>query len=308
MSCAVSGRGLFVVLAEHAQDGGRGGLLALLLACGNYEAGGDVAQAQLLPAQVEGHGEHGVVGDGGAADGLAAGAGRLVAFQGAVADVLALHPRQRGEHGEHDSGRVVRALRLAGQEFQPDVAGLQLLGQRRELDAAAEPLVLVHDDRDRGPGRAQLPGQGDGLVELGAADATRIFLEKIRVAPEARSESVWVSSDWRTVEARAYPIRTCPAGPAPAATGRGSSTRAEPGLRSAGTGTLRAFARWGTRRNRAVWYWTATRPRPVRHGEPAWAAQEEIGQSPASTRRKSVAPARLPKAGSLSNLSAGTRF
>src|SRR6266567_2509149 len=273
MSCAVSGRGLFVVLAEHAQDGGRGGLLALLLACGNYEAGGDVAQAQLLPAQVEGHGEHGVVGDGGAADGLAAGAGRLVAFQGAVADVLALHPGQRGE-----------------------------------LDAAAEPLVLVHDDRDRGPGRAQLPGQGDGLVELGAADATRIFLEKIRVAPEARSESVWVSSDWRTVEARAYQIRTCPAGPAPAATGRGSSTRAEPGLRSAGTGTLRAFARWGTRRNRAVWYWTATRPRPVRHGEPAWAAQEEIGQSPASTRRKSVSPARLPKAGSLSNLSAGTRF
>ena len=55
-------------------------------------ASGDVAQAQLLAAQVEGDGEHGVVGDGRAADGLAAGAGRLVALQSAVADVLALHP------------------------------------------------------------------------------------------------------------------------------------------------------------------------------------------------------------------------
>jgi hypothetical protein len=58
---------------------------ALLLSRGDDEAGGDVTQAQLLPAQVEGHGEHDVVSDGGAADGLAAGAGRLVAFQGATA-------------------------------------------------------------------------------------------------------------------------------------------------------------------------------------------------------------------------------
>ena len=114
-----------------------------------------------------------------------------------------------------------------------------------------------------------------------------IFSAKIRVTPAARSESVWVSSDWRTVEARAYPIRTCPAGTAPAAAGRGSSVQAEPGLRSGGTGTLRAFARWGTSRNRAVWYCAATLPRPVRHGDPAGAAQEDIGQSFASTRRKS---------------------
>ena len=96
-----------------------------------------------------------------------------------------------------------------------------------------------------------------------------------------------MSSDWRTVEARAYPIRTCPAGAVPAAAGRGSSAQAEPGLRSGGTGTLRAFARWGTSRNRAVWYWAATLPLPVRHGDPAGAAQEDIGQSFASTRRKS---------------------
>ena len=115
--------------------------------------------AQLLPAQVQGHGEHGVVGDGAAADGLAAGAGRLVAFQGAVADVLPFHPRQRGEHGEHDPGRVVRALQLAGQELQPDVGGPQLLGQRRQLQAPAEPLcscttrvTATRTRRSRGPG------------------------------------------------------------------------------------------------------------------------------------------------------------
>ena len=40
-------------------------------------------------------------------------------------------------------------------------------------------------------------------------------------------------------------------------------------------------------RNRAVWYCAATLPLPVRHGDPAGAAQEDIGQSFASTRRKS---------------------
>ena len=119
------------------------------------------------------------------------------------------------------------------------------------------------------------------------AARVEIFSAKTRVTPEARSESVWVSSDWRTVEARAYPIRTCPTGTVPAAAGRGSSVQAEPGLRTGGTGTLRAFARWGTSRNRAVWYWAATLPLPVRHGDPAGAAQEDIGQSLASTRRKS---------------------
>jgi hypothetical protein len=42
-----------------------------------------------LFAQVEGHGEHGGVGGGDAADVRAAGAGGFVAFQGAVADVFA---------------------------------------------------------------------------------------------------------------------------------------------------------------------------------------------------------------------------
>ena len=61
-----------------------------------------------------------------------------------------------------------------------------------------------------------------------------------------------MSSDWRTVEARAYPMRTCPVGTASGAGGRGSSAQAEPDLRSGGTGTLSAFARCGTSLNRAV--------------------------------------------------------
>jgi hypothetical protein len=44
--------GLLVVLAQHAHDGGRGRVLAFLLAGGDDEPGGDVAQAQLLAAQV----------------------------------------------------------------------------------------------------------------------------------------------------------------------------------------------------------------------------------------------------------------
>jgi hypothetical protein len=82
-------------------------------------------------------------------------------------------------------------------------------------------------------------------------------------------------------------MRARPAGSAKALAGRGSSAQAEPGLRGAGVGTLSTLARWGTSRNRAVWYWTATLPLPVRQGEPAGAAQEDIGQSLASTRRKS---------------------
>lgn len=48
----------------------------------------------------------------------AAGAGGFVAFQGAVADVFAFHPRQCGRDGEHDAGGVVGALQFAGEEVQ----------------------------------------------------------------------------------------------------------------------------------------------------------------------------------------------
>jgi hypothetical protein len=60
-------------------------------------------------------------------------------------------------------GRVVGALQLAGEKLQADTGGAQLLGERGELDAAAEPLVLVHDDRDGGAGHADLPGEATAL-------------------------------------------------------------------------------------------------------------------------------------------------
>ncbi|GAA2214806.1 hypothetical protein GCM10009850_102720 [Nonomuraea monospora] len=164
---------------------------------------------------MQGHGEHVLVGDGGAADGLAAGAGGFVAFQGAVADVLAFHPRQGGEHGEHHARGVVGALQLAGEELQADVDRLQLLGEGGQVEAAAEPLVLVHHEGDRHARRARFPGQGDGLPSPGRTVArVEIFSAKTRVTPAALSTSSWVSRDWRTVEARAYPIRACPAGAA----------------------------------------------------------------------------------------------
>lgn len=68
--------------------------------------------------------------------------------------------------------------------------------------------------------------------------------------------------------------------------GRSSSRSTRPskanGLRTAGVGTSSALASWGTRRKRAVRCWMATLPLPVRQGEPAGAAQVDIGQMCAS--------------------------
>ncbi|MFD0900435.1 hypothetical protein [Actinomadura sediminis] len=49
-------------------------------AFGDEEPGGDVAQVEVLLAQVQGVRQRGLVGDGGAADGFAAGAGGLAVF------------------------------------------------------------------------------------------------------------------------------------------------------------------------------------------------------------------------------------
>ena len=94
-------------------------MLAFLLAGGDDEPGGDVTQAHLLAPEVKRHGEHRIVGDGRAADRLAPGAGRLVALEGAIADVLAFH------------GWVVRALKVAGfrqMGHQPEPCGVVLGG------------------------------------------------------------------------------------------------------------------------------------------------------------------------------------
>lgn len=58
-------------------------------------------------------------------------------------------------------------LQFAGEEFHPDVAGLQMFGQRREFDASAEALVFVDHERDRDAGCPQFAGEGDRFVEFG---------------------------------------------------------------------------------------------------------------------------------------------
>jgi hypothetical protein len=104
---------------------------------------------------------------GGAADGLAVLAGGLVAFQGAVADVFAFHPRQGGQHGEHHAGRIMAALELAGEELQAYARGAQLFGELSQGQAAAEPFVLVDDQGDGDAGGAYLAGQVHGPLEFG---------------------------------------------------------------------------------------------------------------------------------------------
>ena len=232
--------------------------------------------------------EHGVVGDAGAADGLAALAGGLVAFQGAVADVLAFHAGQGRQHGEHDAGGVVRALQLPGEELQADVARLQLLGEHGQFDAAAEPLVLVDDEGDRDAGGAQLPGEGDGLVELGplggaGGDLLGEDPGDARPWRGSRAGRPGTGGRWRrgrSRSGRARPARRRRYGPGQLGPGR-------PGLAYGRGRHVQRLGERGTSRNRAVWYWMATLPLPVRHGEPAGAAQVDIGQSRDSTRWKS---------------------
>ena len=222
------GLGLLVVLAQHAHHGGWRRVLAFLLSDGDDKPTGDVAQAHVLVTEVDGDGEHRVVGDGGAADRLAPGAGGLVAFQGAVADVLALAFGERGQDGEHHAGRVVRPLQLTLEELQPDPVGAELLGERRELDAAAEPLVLWTTIVTAAPDERMSRARATALSSSGRTfTRVEIFSAKTLVMPAPASASVWVLSDWRAVEARAYPILTCPDGAAPAA--GGGAARSRPG-------------------------------------------------------------------------------
>ena len=83
----------------------------------------------------------------------------------------------------------MRALQLARRELQPDACGPELLGQRRQLHAAAEALVLVRDDCDGAPeariSRARVTARSSlGRVRV----RVEIFSEKIRMTPADFSE------------------------------------------------------------------------------------------------------------------------
>ncbi|GIH92866.1 hypothetical protein Psi01_34960 [Planobispora siamensis] len=96
------------------------------------------------------------------------------------------------------------ALQLAGQELQTDAGGLELFGQGGQLDAALQAFLLVHHEGDRDIGGAQARACSTARSSSGRR-ATRVETssEEIRVTPAALRESICVSRDWRTVEARA---------------------------------------------------------------------------------------------------------
>jgi hypothetical protein len=63
------------------------------------------------------------------------------------------------------------ALQFAGEELKADVAGLELLCEAGEFDAAAEALVLVDDEGDRDTGGADLGGEPEGGFQFGALES-----------------------------------------------------------------------------------------------------------------------------------------
>ncbi len=73
-----------------------------ILSCGDHEAAGGVAQAHLLASQVDRGGEHRLIGDGRAADRLAPGTGRLVAFQEGNPDRFLRLPHAFWRDGWHE--------------------------------------------------------------------------------------------------------------------------------------------------------------------------------------------------------------
>lgn len=185
----------------------------------------------------------------------------------------------------------MRVLQFSGEELQADVAGLQFLGEHDEFDAAAESFVLADDEGDAHAGGADVPGELDGVLQLWRLVArVEIFSEKVRMTPTSARESSCASRDCLAVEARAYPRRTCPAGSAPAFTGRGSWVHADPGFRTAGlepSAPWRVGARGGSGGvvlDRHLALALAGTARGARG-----AAQVDIGQSCASTRAQSFA-------------------
>ncbi|GLX04662.1 hypothetical protein Misp03_15890 [Microbispora sp. NBRC 16548] len=89
-------------------------------------------------------------------------------FQAAVADVLAFHAGEGGEHGEGDAGGVVRALEFASEEFQRTPEARSSRARATAFSSSGRRVARVV-----------------------------IFSEKIRVTPASVRESIWVSRDWR---------------------------------------------------------------------------------------------------------------
>ncbi len=100
--------------------------------------------------------------------------GGAEAFQGGLADVLALGLGHRGEEREQDAagaGRVVDTGQGSGEHLQPDAVRGEMVRERGQLGGvAAEPFHLVHSQEHpavRGVG-LDLPAQVQRGLELRA--------------------------------------------------------------------------------------------------------------------------------------------
>jgi hypothetical protein len=138
-------------------------VLSFLRARGDDEPLGDVAQAHLLVAQLEGHRQQGFVGDARAADGLAALAGGLVSFQGAVGDALALH----AEHAATPEERISPASFTAASSSGRLVARVEIFSEKtpgdpgfgEEVSPAARPGTAARSRRGRTRGGGVRPAR-----------------------------------------------------------------------------------------------------------------------------------------------------
>lgn len=138
------------------------------LSFGDDEPGGDVAQAQFPGAQVQGHGQHVVVSDAGAADVLAPRV-RADSWPSRVRSRMysrSIPDRAASTVNTIPDGSCEPCSSLV-RNSQAHVGGFQLLGQRGQCQAASQALVLVDDEGDRGAGGPDFPGEVDDLVEFG---------------------------------------------------------------------------------------------------------------------------------------------
>lgn len=96
-----------------------------------------------------------------------------LAFEGLLPDVVAVDLPGHGEYGEEHRAHAVGVVdpgQRAGEEFELDVAGLELGGQAHQLGRVpGQTLELVHreDDGCLGRGLLELVGQRERLLQFG---------------------------------------------------------------------------------------------------------------------------------------------
>ena len=163
-----------VVVGAGSVERGDRGVLAGVLAGFDGQFLDDVGHRGALVAQRAGE-EHVVLVEHlGAAAVVAACGGGLLAFEGFLADVVAVELGGDGEHGEEHGAHAVRVVnpgQRSGQQLQLHPAAVKLSGQGHQLGGVAgEAFHLMHaqDHRLVRRGGFDLVGEGEGLLEFGS--------------------------------------------------------------------------------------------------------------------------------------------